>query len=240
MPSLFDLLSESTNDKTISSLRRIAKKGDKSKAEKGVRPSGRPLRKHDLYDKLDFVALDLETTGLDSKADRIIEIGAVRFANGEPGEEYSTFVNPQMPIPVLITRLTGITNENVATAPSFGALAQKIVEFIGDMPICGHQIDFDINFLNEEFKRIALPKVFVQQIDTALISRIVNLPVTRYTLGGVAKALGVPLEKAHRALDDARASGHAAQAGPDTRWGPRGDGARGPAIGCQALPCEIA
>ncbi len=80
------------------------------------------------------------------------------------------------------------------------------------MPICGHQIDFDINFLNEEFKRIALPKVFVQQIDTALISRIVNLPVTRYTLGAVAKALGVPLENAHRALDDARASGHAALA----------------------------
>jgi predicted DnaQ family exonuclease/DinG family helicase len=219
MPRLFDLLSENTSDKTISSLRKIAEKGDKRNAEKGrrsggenSRSGGRPFKRHDLYEKLDFVALDLETTGLDSKTDRIIEIGAVRFANGASGEEYSTFVNPGMQIPTHITRLTGITNENVAPAPSFGAVAPGLVEFIGDMPICGHQIDFDINFLNEEFKRIALPKVFVQQIDTALISRIVNLPVTRYTLGAVAKALGVPLENAHRALDDARASGHAALA----------------------------
>ncbi len=158
------------------------------------------------------MALDLETTGLDSKTDRIIEIGAVRFANGKAGEEYSTFVNPGMPVPEHITRLTGITSEQVAPAPAFRDIAGKLIEFIADMPLCGHQIDFDINFLNEEFKRISLPKVFLQQIDTALISRIVNLPVTRYTLGSVARALGVPLENAHRALDDARASGMAALA----------------------------
>lgn len=219
MPRLFDLLSENTSDKTISSLRKIAEKGDKRDRDRGMRDGGgagqaggRPFKKHDLYNKLDFVALDLETTGLDSKTDRIIEIGAVRFANGKAGEEYSTFVNPGMPVPEHITRLTGITSEQVAPAPAFRDIAGKLIEFIADMPLCGHQIDFDINFLNEEFKRISLPKVFLQQIDTALISRIVNLPVTRYTLGSVARALGVPLENAHRALDDARASGNAALA----------------------------
>jgi predicted DnaQ family exonuclease/DinG family helicase len=219
MPRLFDLLSDNTSDKTISSLRKIAGKED-PKREPGKRPSaggdtraqGKPFRHHDLYDRLDFVALDLETTGLDFKTDRVIEIGAVKFANGVPGEEYSTFVNPGMPIPEHITRLTGITGEHVASAPVFRDVAAKLSEFIADMPICGHQIDFDINFLNEEFRRIALPKVFVQQIDTALISRIVNLAVTRYTLGSVARSLGVPLENAHRALDDARASGNVALA----------------------------
>jgi predicted DnaQ family exonuclease/DinG family helicase len=215
MPSLFDLLSENTSDKTISSLRKIAgKDGKKNNAGKNrnnnPQPEGRPFKKHDLYNNLNFVALDLETTGLDAKADRIIEIGAVRFVNGEPKEEYSTFVNPKMPIPVHITRLTGITDENVANAPAFEKIAPALSEFIADMPICGHQIDFDINFLNEEFKRMALPKVFVQQIDTALISRIVRLPITRYTLKAVANALGVPLVNAHRALDDARASGNVA------------------------------
>ncbi len=213
MPQLFDLLSDNTSDKTISSLRKIAGKDGparqgkrQSRSAQGVRQSNRS----DLYNRLDFVALDLETTGLDSKTDRIIEIGAVRFSNGVAGEEYSTFVDPAMPIPEHITRLTGITNEHVSGAPLFAAIAGRLVAFIGDMPICGHQVDFDINFLNEELKRIALPTVFVQQIDTALISRIVNLSVTRYTLGSVAKALGVALENAHRALDDARASGNVA------------------------------
>ena len=185
------------------SKRRPAISGDASSAAK-------PFQHSNLYARLDFVALDLETTGLEFKTDRIIEIGAVRFTNGVPGEEYSTFVNPGVPVPDHITRLTSITNEQVAPAPAFRDIAARIIDFTGDLPICGHQIDFDINFLNEEFKRISMPKVFVQQIDTALISRIVNLPVTRYTLGSVAKALGVPLENAHRALDDARASGNVA------------------------------
>ena len=217
MPRLFDLLSENTSDKTISSLRKIAEKDGKKPgvkknqgSQKNPQADAGPPKKHDLYNTLDFVALDLETTGLDFKNDRVIEIGAVRFTGGAPGEEYSTFVNPGMPVPQHITRLTSITNENVAQAPAFKDIAQKLVEFIGDAPICGHQVEFDINFLNEEFKRLALPKVFVQQVDTALLSRIVNLKLTRFTLKHVARALGVPLEKAHRALDDARASGNVA------------------------------
>ncbi|HUI92404.1 MAG TPA: helicase C-terminal domain-containing protein [Chitinivibrionales bacterium] len=217
MPRLFDLLSENTSDKTISSLRKIAGKDNKinraGKSQGGInkeKPDNKPPKKHDLYHTLEFVALDLETTGLDFKNDRIIEIGAVRFSSKGPGEEFSTFVNPGMPIPQHITRLTGIANENVAAAPSFKDIAPKLNEFIADAPICGHQVDFDINFLNEEFRRIALPKVFVQQVDTALLSRIVDLELSRFTLGHVARAVGVPLENAHRALDDARASGNVA------------------------------
>ena len=186
MPRLFDLLSENTDDKTLSSLRKIAGKKDKSRPDGAARQPGqgspdRPM-KHDLYASLDFVALDLETTGLDYKQDRIIEIGAVKFIKGEEKEEFSSFVNPNVPIPAQITNLTGIKTEDVAQAPSFEQIAKKLVDFIGDLAICGHQVDFDVNFLNEEFKRMGLPKVITQQLDTALLSRIVMLPVSRYTL----------------------------------------------------------
>jgi|WetSurMetagenome_2_1015567.scaffolds.fasta_scaffold00130_27 ATP-dependent DNA helicase DinG len=214
MPRLFDLLSENTSDKTIASLRKIAGQDNAGGRNRKNGSSGdkKPFVRANLYERLDFVALDLETTGLDAKTDRIIEIGAVKFTDGKPGEEYGTFVNPGVPVPEAITRLTGITTGQVAPAPAFKDIAARLIEFIADLPLCGHQVDFDINFLNEELKRCGLPKVFVQQIDTALLSRIVNLPVARYTLGSVARALGVTLENAHRALDDARASGNAALA----------------------------
>jgi ATP-dependent DNA helicase DinG len=214
MPRLFDLLSENTDDKTLSSLRKIASKKEKDGREKHSRQNGQgnqgKYKKHDLYESLDFVALDLETTGLDDKTDRIIEIGAVKFLAGHETEEFSTFVNPGIAIPAHITTLTGITSDDVKEAPAFAQVAKKIIDFIGDLPICGHQIDFDVNFLNEEFKRTAMPKVFIQQLDTALLARLVTLPITRYTLKHVAAALGVSLERAHRALDDARASGNIA------------------------------
>jgi predicted DnaQ family exonuclease/DinG family helicase len=211
MPRLFDLLSENTDDETISELRKIArKKPSEDPANRGDgRGKGHP-NISDIIGRLDFVALDLETTGLDNKNDRIMEIGAIKFIGGRATEEYSTFVNPTTPIPGAITTLTGIKNEDVATAPTFESIAAKLIDFIADLPLCGHQVEFDINFLNEEYKRASLPKVFMKQIDTALLARIVMPALTRYTLKYVARTLGIPLDRAHRALDDARASGNVA------------------------------
>jgi predicted DnaQ family exonuclease/DinG family helicase len=211
MPRLFDMLSENTDDKTISALRKIAR-GEK-KPQPAKKEPGREMhqpKQLDIISRLDFVAFDLETTGLDNKNDRIIEIGAVKFIGGKPTEEYSTFINPKIPVPGYITTLTGIKDDDVATAPAFESIAAKLIDFIADLPLCGHQVEFDINFLNEEYKRALLPKVFMKQIDTALLARIVLPCLTRYTLKYVAKTLGVSLDRAHRALDDARASGHVA------------------------------
>jgi ATP-dependent DNA helicase DinG len=208
MPRLFDMLSENTDDETISSLRKIA--GQKDDGRQPAQEHGRDVKRlthEDIVARLDFVALDLETTGLDNKNDRIIEIGAIKFIDGKPAGEYSTFVNPKTPIPANITQLTGITDNDIAGAPSFPSIAAKLIDFIADLPLCGHQIEFDINFLNEEYKRATLPKVFMKQIDTALLARIVMPSLARYTLKHVARTLGVSLERAHRALDDARASG---------------------------------
>jgi len=212
MPQLFDLLSDNTSDSTIESLRKIAKQKMPKKE-----PQNHPVNKQEsavsssaILDKLDFVALDLETTGLDNKNDRVIEIGAVRYIAGKAQEEYNTFIDPKLAIPPQITGLTSITNKDVAGAPAFADIALKLQEFIGDLPLCGHQIEFDINFLNEEYKRAALPKVFMKQIDTALLARITLPLLARYTLGFVARTLGVTLAHAHRALDDARAGGDVA------------------------------
>jgi len=158
----------------------------------------------------DFVALDVETTGLDFKHDRVIEVGAVRFVNGKPDAEFSTFVNAGVSIPDHITRLTHITDDDIRPAPRFGDIAIRLLEFIGTLPLCGHQTDFDLTFINEELKRAGFPEASPQIIDTALLSRILLQHVGRYSLKHACDALSVTLDNAHRALHDAKASGELA------------------------------
>ena len=158
----------------------------------------------------DFVALDVETTGLDFKHDRVIEVGAVRFVNGKAEAEFSTFVNAGVPVPDHITRLTHITDDDIRPAPRFGDIAIRLLEFIGTLPLCGHQTDFDLTFINEELKRAGLPEASPQIIDTALLSRILLQHVGRYSLKHACDALSVTLDNAHRALHDAKASGELA------------------------------
>jgi predicted DnaQ family exonuclease/DinG family helicase len=155
----------------------------------------------------DFIAIDFETTGLNAKTDRVMEIGAVKFLAGKPAGEFSTFVNPCAAIPQHITRLTGITGKDVEVAPVFGDVADKLLEFIGSLPLCGHQVEFDINFLNEELRRLGREKLLCQQLDSAALSRLVLTDLSGFTLGQVARSIGIDLKNAHRALDDARASG---------------------------------
>jgi ATP-dependent DNA helicase DinG len=158
----------------------------------------------------DFVAIDVETTGLDFSSDRVIEVGAVRFSQGRPCGEFSTLVNPGVPVPAVITDLTGIADADVATAPGFADSAQKFLEFIGDLPLCGHQIMFDLTFLNKELERCGRQPIGKQSLDTALLSRILLQSGTRFSLKSVSDKLAVELTNAHRALADAKASGEVA------------------------------
>lgn len=210
MPRLFDLLPE--NDKN-----RLLAESRKNRAARIPPKKGAPAKKtveqpHATPTIMlpDFVALDVETTGLDFKQDRIIEIGAVKFRNGKAVEEYSTFIQANTPIPPLITDLTGITDADLATAPTFGDIADKLLIFIDNLPLCGHQIEFDVTFLKEELKRIGRPAINGKVIDTALLSRILLQPQGRFSLKFVSSALGITLNSAHRALHDARASGEVA------------------------------
>jgi ATP-dependent DNA helicase DinG len=146
-----------------------------------------------------IVALDIETTGLDPDADSILEIGAVRFSGRRVEEEWSSLINPGRPIPPFITQLTGITNEMVRNAPPLHAVLPELVEFAGDDPILGHNVGFDLSFLQR-----AGALRFNEIIDTYELAAVLMPTASRYNLGALGAALGIPFPATHRALDDAR------------------------------------
>src|SRR5690606_13849824 len=98
----------------------------------------------------ELVAIDLETTGLDPLNDAIIEVGALRFRDGEVLDEFSTLIDPDRPIPHLITNITGIRTQDVAGAPRIASIIPRLREFIGDAPIIGHSVGLVIAFLNRQ------------------------------------------------------------------------------------------
>lgn len=149
-----------------------------------------------------FVAIDLETTGLDPTRDAIIEIGAVRFNNARIEDEWSTLINPNRPIPSEITQLTGINNDMVRQAPPIDAVIQELADFVGDAPLVGHNVSFDIGFLNNYDLFWNNPAV-----DTYELASILLPKSSRYNLGALCQSNGIILTDAHRALDDARATG---------------------------------
>lgn len=154
----------------------------------------------------DYVALDLETTGLDPEWDSIIEIGMVRVRRGEVVAEYSTLVNPGMPIDDFIAELTGITNDMLAAAPALPEVLPAARDFLGDDIILGHNINFDINFIYDNCERQGLTPVSNGYIDTMRISRRVLPDLKHHRLGDIVNALGVDHAQAHRAIGDCHAT----------------------------------
>lgn len=154
----------------------------------------------------DYVALDLETTGLDPEWDSIIEIGMVRVRRGEVVAEYSTLVNPGMPIDDFIAELTGITNDMLAAAPALPEVLPAARDFLGDDIILGHNINFDINFIYDNCEYQGLKPVSNGYIDTMRISRRVLPDLKHHRLGDIVNALGVDHAQAHRAIGDCHAT----------------------------------
>ena len=147
------------------------------------------------------VALDLETTGLDSDRHQILEIGAVRFRGDEVIETYQTLVNPGVPIPEFIQRLTHITPQQVKRAPFFSSVASEIEEFLGADPIIGHNIQFDIGFLANNGVPLSNPSYDTWDLAS------VFLPASRqYSLKYLSTFFQVEHNDAHRALADAMAT----------------------------------
>ncbi len=146
-----------------------------------------------------FVALDLETTGLDADRDTILEIGAVKFKGNRVESEYSTLVNPGRPISAFVSQLTGITDAMVAGKPFIKQVLPELDKFVGDALIVGHNIKFDLSFLRRQ-------KLFIDhdQLDTYDLAAVLIPAAGRYSLGALAQALGIILPATHRALDDAR------------------------------------
>ncbi|MDY6315197.1 MAG: PolC-type DNA polymerase III [Clostridia bacterium] len=156
-----------------------------------------------LEDK--FVVFDLETTGLSAERDEIIEIGAVKVENGKITDRFSEFVNPHMPIPEKIQKLTGINDGMVADAEGIDVLLPKFLEFSGNCVFVAHNADFDMSFVKAKCKRLGIERSFVS-LDTLELSRAMFPELSKHKLDTVAKHLGVSLENHHRACDDAGAT----------------------------------
>ena len=157
----------------------------------------------------EYIAIDVETTGLRPVNQRIIELAAIRFRGGVTVERFETLIFPEKQIPSYISQLTGITDEHVVDAPRFGDVAVGFLEFIGSTPLVGHNVTFDLGFINAELKRLALPALGNQRIDTLALASKLLPGLRKPTLERVATTLGVEVRGVHRAGKDALLSGTA-------------------------------
>jgi predicted DnaQ family exonuclease/DinG family helicase len=148
-----------------------------------------------------YVTLDLETTGLDADRDAIIEIGAVKFQADQVLDTFSTFVRPGRPIPRQITELTGIRDEDVSDAPNLHDVLPQLSQFVGQCPIVGHNVEFDLSFLRRHSQSFENDR-----LDTFELAGVLLPHAERYSLTALTKMLKIELENAHRALDDALAT----------------------------------
>ena len=148
-----------------------------------------------------YVALDLETTGLDAQRDAIMEIGAVRFDLEGGCETFSTFVDPKQAIPYRIQRLTNISDGDVAGAPQFAEVTAELQAFIGPHPVVGQNVSFDLAFL--EMNRLTPPG---PAYDTHELASLLLPELIERNLRGIARHLGIDFPVRHRALADAQAA----------------------------------
>jgi len=146
-----------------------------------------------------IVTIDIETTGLSQENDAMIEIGAVKFKGHRVEDEWSTLINPNRHIPEFISALTGISDVEVRNAPRFREVAEELEAFVGNSPIVGHNVRFDLGFL----QRAGLFQ-YNEVIDTYELASVLMPTASRYNLGALGKQLGILLPATHRALDDAK------------------------------------
>ncbi len=165
-----------------------------------------------------FVAVDIETTGLEYQKDRIIEFGAVQYTDGGPEKTFSMLINPQIPIPRHITRITGLQDKDVEKSPTMAEIADEVLQFIGDHPIIAHNISFDLPFLEYNFRKVKSTGAGEEKIrdylflpndkhDTLLFARTFLPFLPGYSLGRLAEYFHIEQEGAHRALPDAATAG---------------------------------
>ena len=156
----------------------------------------------DLPLDAEFIAFDIETTGLHLDTNRMTEIGAVLFSGGEIKAEFDTFVDPHMPIPAEITRLTGITDADVAGAPDEAEAMRQFLDFAGGRPIIAHNADFDTGFMSAACRRAGIPFEPVY-LDTLVLAQYLLPDLKHHKLDQVSNRLSLPDFNHHRACDDA-------------------------------------
>lgn len=155
-----------------------------------------------------FIALDTETTGLDPEKDRIVEVAALLFEEGQVTDRFVSYVNPGIEIPAEVSAVNHISNEMLVLAPVPQAVYPELLRFLGndgDTLICGHVTAFDLSFLCRELSLLELSADF-HFVDTRRLA-VENPELQSHSLTAVAQYYGIPHEHAHRAEEDAGVSG---------------------------------
>lgn len=146
-----------------------------------------------------FVVIDTETTGFSPIRNELIEISAIKYKGKEKIDTFSTLIRPLNPIPYYITKITGIDNEMVESAPTVDKVINKLVKFVDNNPIVAHNASFDLSFLNQNSNGSFCKN---QIIDTIPLSKKIAPNLPNYKLGTVARYIGIEEEGFHRAEFD--------------------------------------
>lgn len=150
-----------------------------------------------------FISFDLETTGFIAGVDRIVEIGAIRFINGEVESIFSTLINPGMDIPEAASRVNGITNDMLVEKPTIDRVLPAFAEFCGQDILVAHNANFDFQFLLSDIVRLEAPAPKGVILDTCNIARKVLPGLPNYKLGTLVQHLNIDSSNFHRAEEDA-------------------------------------
>ena len=154
---------------------------------------------------MEYAIVDLETTGGVARTSRVIEVAVYAFDGNKVIDEYSTLVNPGVPVPGFITHLTGITTEMLKDAPPFEKVADQVASITHDRVFVAHNVGFDYSFLRNEFKKIDRRYVR-KRLCTVRLTRNIFPKLHSYSLGNLCRKFDIPLENKHRAFGDARAT----------------------------------
>ena len=153
----------------------------------------------------DYVLFDLETTGLSCRNDEVIEISALKVKDGSVEDEFSTLVNPGMPIPFMASEVNRITDDMVKDSPDFKTALGQFIEFAGDSVLVGHNIvSFDMKFIQRDIEKYYGKVLGNDHIDTLLLARLYLPELQHHTLSDLAHYYHISTAGAHRALADCR------------------------------------
>ncbi len=161
----------------------------------------------ELLRSLTFCVIDLETTGGNPETEKIIEIGMVRVENRKVTEERSFLINPEKDIPDFVQKLTGIKKADVEHSPKIEEVIDEITQFIGSSILVAHNTSFDIPFLNGVLKKLKRPAMENKVICTNVMTKYMIPDIMSSNLNYMSQIFGIPHSQAHRAIEDARATG---------------------------------
>lgn len=161
----------------------------------------------ELLRSLSFCVIDLETTGGNPESEKIIEIGMVRIENRKISEERSFLINPEKEIPDFVQKLTGIRKADVEHSPKIYEVIDEIVQFIGDSILVAHNTSFDVPFLNGVLKKLQRPTLDNRVICTNIMTKYMIPDIMSSNLNYMSQIFDIPHSQAHRAIEDARATG---------------------------------